>query len=438
MSLWAASTDALLSAMNDATIRRASVITNDGTVVASHAALGSIADAIGEDTRDYHGHRAVFLAVGEESGHLLSAFVHKTVRGQAAGGVRFWGYATVEEMMRDGLRLSRGMGHKNALAGLWWGGGKGVIARRAGIDHRDAEIRAAVYRDYGRFISGLCGCYVTAEDAGTTPPDMARVFEATRYTTCIPAEVGGSGNPSVLTARGVVAAMEAALEAGGLGTLEGKVIASEGLGNVARHMIGYLLERGVAQVHGADIDEAAVEEARRMHPDERLHVRHVAADDSSVLATPCDVVAPNAVGATLNPRTIPLLRARIVCGAANNQLEEPARDAAAIAARDIVYVPDFLANRMGIVSCANEQYGVFDGDPAIMRHLDRDSPTGIHRRTLDVLERSRLSGRTPAEEAERLAETLSDEPHPIWGDRGGQIIDALVREGWADAGSNKR
>lgn len=432
MSLWAASTDALLSAMNDARLYRAYVVTTDaGEVVASHAALGSLAEAIGADTRDYHGHRAIFFAVGEESGHLLSAFVHKTVRGQAAGGVRFWGYARVEDMVRDGLRLSRGMGHKNALAGLWWGGGKGVIARRAGIDHRAPETRAAVYRDYGRFISSLCGCYVTAEDAGTTPKDMARVFETTRHTTCIPTAVGGSGNPSVLTARGVVVAMEAALEAGGHGTLEGKVVASEGLGNVARHMIGYLLERGVARIHGVDIDDAAIAETRRTYGDERVAVKRVAADDASVLATACDVVAPNAIGATLNPRTIPLLCARIVCGAANNQLEDPRRDAPAIAARGIVYVPDFLANRMGIVNCANEQYGVFDDDPAILHHLESESPTGIHRRTLEVLKRAQVSQKTPAEEAELLAEALSDEPHPIWGDRGQQIINALVREGWA-------
>jgi glutamate dehydrogenase/leucine dehydrogenase len=322
------------------------------------------------------------------------------------------------------------MGHKNALAGLWWGGGKGVIARRPDLDHRDAARRRAIYRDYGRFITGLRGCYVTAEDAGTTADDMAHVFETTRHTTCVPAEVGGSGNPSILTARGVVVAMEAALAARGLGTLEGKTVASEGLGNVARHMISPLLERGVARIIGADVDTHAVEQARKQHGDERFEARLVAPDDHSMLGQLCDIVAPNAIGATLNPTTIPTIEARIVCGAANNQLEDPARDAAALAARGVVYVPDFLANRMGIVNCANEQYGSFEDDPAIVDHLSRDAPTGIFLRTVTVLERAAESGRTPADEAERLAEDLSDEPHPIWGNRGQQIIDALIRGDW--------
>ncbi len=433
MTLWKGGPEDLLAAMAAAATRRAYLVTDRDGVRASHDFLSDIARCIGEDHRDYHGHRGIFLAIGTESGHLLSAFVHKTVRGQAAGGVRFWPYSSVEALLRDGLRLSRGMGHKNALAGLWWGGGKGVIARRPGVDHRDAALRAAVYRDYGRFITGLRGCYVTAEDAGTTARDMRHVFETTRHTTCIPAAVGGSGNPSVLTARGVVVAMEAALEACGLGTLEGKTIASEGLGNVARHMIGPLLERGMARFIGADIDAQAVKQAERMHDDERIETRLVAPGDHSMLGEPCDIVAPNAIGASLNPHTIPHIRARIVCGAANNQLEDPARDAAALAARGVLYVPDFLANRMGIVNCANEQYGTFDDDPAILEHLARDSETGIFQRTLAVLAAAKRSGRTPAEEAERLAEALSDVPHPIWGDRGQRIIDALVRSDWIAA-----
>ncbi len=437
MSLWGASTDELLEVMMSSNICRGYVVTDEaGRVVPSHPELAPLAEHIANDERDYHGHRGIFFEIGDESGHLLSAFVHKTARGQAVGGVRFWHYDTVETLVRDGLRLSRGMGHKNALAGLWWGGGKGVIARRAGIDHRDVDTRAAIYRDYGRFITGLRGCYVTAEDAGTTPADMAHVFETTRHVTCIPPELGGSGNPSVLTAAGVVVAMEAALEALGLGSLEGKVVASEGLGNVARHMVGRLLDRGVRRIVGTDIDERALREARRMYPTERLETRHVERSDESLFDEACDVFAPNAVGATLAPRSIERLKARVVCGAANNQLEEPERDAEALRTRGITYVPDFLANRMGIVSCANEQYGVLDDDPAVTRHLDRDAPHGIHRRTLEVLERARASGRTPALEAELLAEELSREAHPIWGDRGQQIIDALIAEGWARSAPN--
>jgi glutamate dehydrogenase/leucine dehydrogenase len=140
---------------------------------------------------------------------------------------------------------------------------------------------------------------------------------------------------------------------------------------------------------------------------------------------------PNAVGAGLNPTTIPLIQSKIICGAANNQLEDPRRDARPIEERGILYVPDFLANRMGIVNCANEQYGRFEGDPAITGHLERDTPTGIFRRCLEVIERAGRSGRTTAEEAEALADELSRELHPIWGHRGQRIIDHLVSSGWA-------
>ena len=435
MDLWSAPPDTLLETLGREGLGRAWLVTDpdSGVLRASHGVLEPLVRAVEGDERDYDGHQGIFLEVGRESGHLLTAFVHKTRRGQAAGGVRFWSYATLEELVRDGLRLSRGMGHKNALAGIWWGGGKGVIARRPDVNDRDPQVRGAIYRDYGRFVSGLRGCYVTAEDAGTTAKDMAWIHRTTRHSTCLPPELGGSGNPSVLTARGVIAAMEAALEWLELGDLEGRTVATQGLGNVARQMIGGLLEREVRRIVGTDVDERALEEVRGRFSDERLEVRQVDPSDTSILAAECDVLAPNAVGAILDPRTIPEIRARIVCGGANNQLEDPDRDAAALAARGILYVPDFLANRMGIVNCANEQYGYFEADPAILDHLDRSSPTGIHQRCLEVFERAGASGRTPAEEALVLADELSEELHPIWGDRGRLIVDALVRDGWADS-----
>jgi glutamate dehydrogenase/leucine dehydrogenase len=141
-------------------------------------------------------------------------------------------------------------------------------------------------------------------------------------------------------------------------------------------------------------------------------------------------MAPNAVGACLNPQTIPNIKAPIVCGAANNQLVEARRDGRALAARNILYVPDFLGNRMGIVNCANEQYGVFEGDDAIMAHLEKETPSGIFQRCLEVFRRAEASGRSTAEEAGELAEELAEEGHPIWPDRGQRIINHLVKAGW--------
>jgi glutamate dehydrogenase/leucine dehydrogenase len=429
--LWKASTEALLDLLKSLGAYRAWLVrdSDSGRLKASHPALQPLADTVAADTRDYREHDACFFEVGAESNYLLGAFIHRTCRGQAAGGVRFWSYDSVRDYIRDGLRLARGMGQKNALAGLWWGGGKGVIARRPGQDHRDPDLRRAVYQDYGRFMSGLCGCYVTAEDAGTTPPDMAHVFSKTRHTSCIPPAYGGSGNPSVLTGTGVVVAMEAALEHLGMGTLEGKAIAMQGLGNVSYYMIGDLLNRGVASVVGTDIDLAAVQRVKDSFP--LVDARVVAPGDVSVFEQHCDVFAPNAVGATINSTTIPVLNARIVCGAANNQLEDASRDAALLRERGILYVPDFLANRMGIVNCANEQYGVFVGDSAVTAHLQRDTPYGIFRRCHEVCERAERSGNTTAAEAELLADELSLELHPIWGNRAREIVDYLVTNDWA-------
>jgi len=429
MSIWKETPEELRRALQQEDVRLAWVVTRTtGEVEASHPTLRPLAEAIAA-SEDYGGHEGAFFTVGQESGHLLAAFVHRTRRGQAAGGVRFWSYPTLGEMFTDGLRLSLAMGQKCALAGLWWGGGKGVIARRPDVDHRDVDVRRRIYTDYGRFLTSLRGCYVAAEDVGTTPEDMAWVHSTTRHTTCIPPELGGSGNPSRLTATGVVVAMGAALEHLGRGTLAGKTVAMQGLGNVATYMVGDLLKRGVGRILGADVDSGRIEEVRRLYPAAPFEGRAVSPGDASILAAECDVLAPNAVGACLNPETIPTIRAPIVCGAANNQLARTKRDAAALKERGVVYVPDFLANRMGIVNCANEQYGVFEDDPAILAHLERDTPFGIYQRTREVLRRAGETDTTPAEEAERLANELTLEPHPIWPDRGRQIIEGLVERG---------
>ncbi len=432
MTAWTSTADSLAQVLRDAGLRRACFGTDraSGEHFASHPCIEPVLAAATADPA-FDRHAACFFELGEESGHLMAAFIHRTERGQAAGGVRFWSYPTLGALVRDGLRLSRAMGQKNALAGLWWGGGKGIIARRDNVDYADADRRAAVFRDYGRFVSGLSGCYVTAEDVGTRPHDMAAIFSTTRHTTCIPPALGGSGNPSILTARGVVVAMEATLAHGGNESLAGKFVAMQGAGNVAVHMIGELLERDVRAIVASDIDPQAIEAARQRFAGSPVEFVERPRGDNSVLATECDILAPNAIGGILNPDTIPGIRAPIVCGAANNQLADLERDASALQERGILFVPDFLANRMGIVNCANEQYGVVPHDPAIEAHLDRDNPDGVYRRLLEVLKRAERSGRPPALEATSLADELAKQHHPIWGNRGQAIIDSLIAQGWA-------
>ncbi len=434
MNLWQLPPATLIEAMKDNQRERAFIVTHPQTrqLQGSHPILQNVVEALQADTRDYQKHQGMFFEIGRQSGHLLGTFIHLTLRGQAAGGVRLWHYDRLEDYIREGLRLSRGMGQKCALAGLWWGGGKGVIARQEGNDYRHPELRKAIYQDYGRFMSSLRGCYVTAEDAGTVPNDMAQVFSTTRHTTCIPAEFGGSGNPSILTATGVVVAIEAALEYLGLGRLEGKTVVIQGVGNVSFYMIKELLNRRVAKIIGSDVNPLALDKAKTQYVGAPLELRLVAPGDNSILKEAGDVLAPNALGATLNSATIPLIQAKVVCGAANNQLEDPKRDAK-LFPKGVLYIPDFLANRMGIVNCANEQYGVIENDPVIMAHLQQQTPTGIYQRCLEILHRAEESGRTPAEEAELLADQLSLERHPIWGNRGQFIIDSLVQSGWAEA-----
>ncbi len=399
-------------------------------MTASHPHLQPIADFILADQRDFMGHEGAFFQVSRDHDTLQGAFVHRTRRGQAAGGVRYWQYETMEDYLRDGLRLAKGMTRKNALAGLWWGGGKGVMAHNPGVDKYDPEIREVIYREFGELMTAIRGCYVTAEDVGTHVVDMANVFATTRFTTCIPQGLGGSGNPSVPTARGVVAGMEAALEYHGEGTLEGKKVAVQGMGNVAAPLIRFLLEKKVAQVAACDINPALTDAIRQSFPDELVEPRIVEPGDISIFGEECDILSPCACGAVLNPETIPMIRAKIVCGAANNQLEDAARDDRLLHDRGILYVPDFLTNRMGIVNCANEQDGEVTHDPMIERHLEREWEHSIHQAATRVFRRSKESGEPPALVAMALADELSMEEHPITGHRGRQIIDSLAANSW--------
>ncbi len=401
-----------------------------GQVRASHSCLQGLADFVGADQRDFHEHEGIFFQVSPTHDTLQGAFVHRTNRGQAAGGVRYWHYDRLEDYLRDGLRLAMGMTHKNALAGLWWGGGKGVMAHNPEVEKGDPAVRATLYREYGEFLSSLRGCYVTAEDVGTSVEDMANVYAGTRFTTCIPHSMGGSGNPSVPTARGVISGMEAALEFLGRGSLEGKTVAVQGMGHVGEPLISFLFEKGVARVIACDIDPQLVEAVRGRMADEPLEASAVDRGDDSIFRTECDILAPCATGGVLNPQTIPLIKASVVCGASNNQLEDPERDDRLLHERGILYVPDFLTNRMGIVNCANEQYGQVENDPYFERHLTRDWEHSVFQTTTRILRSSRDTGTPPAGAAVLTAEELSREDHPIFGHRGQEIIDSLVAGGW--------
>ena len=195
--------------------------------------LSPITDYFSEHP-DWQDHEGCFIEIGKRSGALMGAFVWRTNRGQGCGGVRFRNYQNIAEYFRDGLRLSLGMGQKNACAGLWSGGGKGAVHApdRSEVENYD-EWKRNMCLDYGDLLSSINGCYVTAEDMGMNVSDLDIIHSRSRFTTCISNEIGGSGNPSVPTARGIFTAIGAVLDWMQMGDVEGKSFAVQGAGNVA-------------------------------------------------------------------------------------------------------------------------------------------------------------------------------------------------------------
>ncbi|KAJ3416448.1 hypothetical protein HDV05_001606 [Chytridiales sp. JEL 0842] len=399
--------------------------------VPNHPTLQPLADFFHQEQDDFEEHEGIFIQIGPESKTLQGAFVHRTMRGPGAGGVRNWIYDSLESFIRDGLRLSKGMSHKNALAGIWWGGGKGVISRNSGrgLLHTDSkEARRVVYEEYGRFMSELKGCYVTAEDAGTSVEDMAHLFSQTRFTTCIPERLGGSGNPSVPTAKGVLKALEAAFEFSGL-SIVGSRIAVQGVGHVGTPLCHFLLERGVGKIIASDIDAHRAGSLRtefEKYGPSKFELRIVGKEDVSVLFEDVDAVSPCATGGILNKTTIPKIKSKIVCGAANNQLLDIKTDDKLLQAHGILYIPDFLANRMGIVNCADEHMGSLEDDPKLEMHLGRDWENSVYNLSMRVMKEAREMGRTTQEIAIKLADERSREVNPLYGHRGVEIIKSLV------------
>ncbi|MCA1063322.1 branched-chain amino acid dehydrogenase [Rossellomorea sp. AcN35-11] len=280
----------------------------------------------------------------EASGLKAIIAIHDTTLGPALGGTRMWTYESEEAAIEDALRLAKGMTYKNAAAGLNLGGGKTVIIGDPRKDKNEEMFRA-----FGRYIQGLNGRYITAEDVGTTVADMDLIHEETDYVTGISPAFGSSGNPSPVTAYGVYRGIKAAAkEAFGTDSLEGKTIAVQGIGNVAYNMCRHLHEEG-ANLIVTDINKEAVQRA----VDE---FGAKAVDINEIYSVDCDIFAPCALGAIINDETIPQLKAKVIAGAANNQLKET-RHGDAIHEMGIVYAPDYVINAGGVINVADELYG---------------------------------------------------------------------------------
>ena len=270
--------------------------------------------------------------------------IHSTTLGPALGGTRFYPFGSEDEAQRDVLRLARGMTYKAAAAGLDLGGGKAVIIGDPKRIKNEELLRA-----YGRFIDTLGGRYITAEDIGTDRDDMDIIRRETRYVTGVAPELGGSGDPSPVTAYGVFLGLKACVEeAWQEHTVQGRRVAVQGVGKVGYHLVKHLVEAG-ASVVVSDVDVDAVGRAVRDFGVDT-------AEPEKIHAEECDIFAPCALGGIIRDDTIPNLRCRVVAGAANNQLERP-EHGEALAAAGILYAPDYVINAGGLINVSDELQG---------------------------------------------------------------------------------
>jgi valine dehydrogenase (NAD+) len=322
----------------------------------------------------------------EPTGLRAIIAIYSTALGPALGGTRFYPYATEDDALEDVLNLSRGMAYKAALAGLDLGGGKAVIIGDPAQHKTEALLRA-----YGRFVQSLSGRYYTACDVGTYSEDMDHVARECSFVTGRTVAHGGAGDSSVLTAYGVFQGMRAAAEVTwGRPALEGRTVGVAGVGKVGRHLVTHLVQDG-ARVVVTDVDPLAVAAVQQTHPSVRA-----VPDVDALVTSDLDVYAPCALGGALDDGVVDTLSARIVCGAANNQLAHEGIEKE-LEDRGVLYAPDYVVNAGGLIQVADELEG-FSFERAKQR------ATGIFDTTSRVFALARAEGVPPAVAADRLAE----------------------------------
>jgi leucine dehydrogenase len=330
-------------------------------------------------------HEQVVYCYDKPSGLKAIIAIHDTTLGPALGGCRMYPYAKEADALEDVLRLSRGMTYKNALANLRLGGGKTVII---GDPRKIAS--EALFKALGRFVHGLNGRYITAEDIGTTPEFMTFVRAETKHVVGIPLHLGGTGNPSPVTAHGTFMGIKAGVKKRlGQDDFKGVTVAVEGVGSVGYHLCKELYEAG-AKLVVSDVSDIAVQRAVKAFNAKVALGRALYQADA-------DVYAPCALGATLNDETIPLLKCAIIAGAANNQLKEEVKHSQALRDRGILYAPDYVVNAGGVIHVYPEIVG--GGTDKTW-----DRVNGIYDTLLDIFEVAEQEKITTAAAANRVAE----------------------------------
>ncbi|WP_178985619.1 Glu/Leu/Phe/Val family dehydrogenase [Winogradskyella helgolandensis] len=334
--------------------------------------------------QSFDDHEQIVFCNDKDTGLKAIIGIHNTVLGPALGGTRMWNYANEWEALNDVLRLSRGMTFKSAITGLNLGGGKAVI-----IGDAKTQKTPELMRRFGEFVHSLSGRYITAEDVGMTTEDMDTVREVTPYVTGISESKGGAGNPSPITAYGVFMGMKAAAKFKyGSDILEGKNVYVQGIGNVGEALVEHLVNEG-ANVTIADISQDRLEEVRT-----KYGVTIYGGND--IYSEDMDIYAPCALGATINDSTIYKLKAKIIAGAANNQLAEEQSHGLILQERGIVYAPDFLINAGGIINVYAELEN-YDRQE-IMRKTEN-----IYNTTLEILDNAKVNNLTTNNAALNIA-----------------------------------
>jgi valine dehydrogenase (NAD+) len=335
-------------------------------------------------------HEQVVFCNDPASGLRAIIAIYSTALGPALGGTRFYPYASEADALADVLNLSRAMAYKAACAGLDLGGGKAVIIGDPATDKSEALLRA-----YGRFVQAVGGRYYTACDVGTYVEDMDIVARECSFVTGRSPSHGGAGDSSILTAYGVFQGMRAAAEvAWGSPTLRGRRVGIAGVGKVGHHLVEHLLADG-ASIVISDVSRDAVDRVRVVHPEVD------AVEPSDLLAEQMDVYAPCALGGALSDETVPLLSARIVCGAANNQLAHPGIEKL-LEGRDVLYAPDYVVNSGGLIQVADEIEGY--SEPRA-----RAKAGAIYETTKRIFALAVGEGVPPSVAADRLAERRMDQ-----------------------------
>ena len=327
--------------------------------------------------RDWDG-ECVVVRYDRPTGTWIFIAIHDRTLGMAMGGCRMKVYPEPRDGLRDAQRLAAGMTLKWAGIEFPMGGGKAVLAIPRPVD---GEEREGLLLRFGALVDSLGGMYGTGVDLGTTPADMNVVGRRTSLVAGRDPDHGGAGDPGPWTALGVFEGIRAAAErVFGSDDLAGRRVLVQGVGGVGRPLAARLAEAG-AKVLVTDADEAR---ARAVASE----VGGEAVPASDAYATECDIFAPCAVGGVMNPATIRQLRCAIVAGSANNQLESDA-DADRLAARDIVYVPDFIINAGGAVAHGILEYLDWDASEVEPRVRQIGPTVG------EILDEASREGSTP-------------------------------------------